>query len=611
MNQNAPQVSPAAPPEETEQQLTGAAVTKADLPGAWRLRLWPGVVIVGLQWLVILGPDYVVPGTMIQFQCKLFGALGATVAIAVWWLFASGAPRLERFLLLGVCVLVAAGSLLFNALPVQVFLVFALPWVPTAWVGSLLLTSMMPWWTRRAALISAVALTSGFFALVRFEGIDGGISPSFQWRWAQTAEAKLLAEIDSRKATLVAPAPATAPLTLQAGDWPAFRGPSRDGRVSGVRIRTNWQETPPPQLWRHRVGPGWSSFAVVGPNVYTQEQRGEFEAVVCYRADTGDPVWEHQDPARFNDVPSGAGPRATPTFHDGKIFAVGATGLLTCLDAASGRLIWQRNLLTDSGAKLPQFGYCASPLVTQEKVIVFAGSAEGKSVAAYHIATGEPAWLGGNGLLTYCSPQPARLDALEQVLLTTEHGLMALDAASGSLLWQHAWPETSVAPRVVQPALIENGDILIGTGSSGGTRRLRVQRTGDQWEGREVWTSRALKPFFNDMVVHRDHVYGFDGTFLTCVNLQEGKAKWRARGYGSGQVLLLADQDLLLVLCEEGAIALVQASPEGHNEIARFQAIAGKTWNHPVVAHGRLFVRNGEEAACFQLKDPSQGEPNE
>jgi hypothetical protein len=128
-----------------------------------------------------------------------------------------------------------------------------------------------------------------------------------------------------------------------------------------------------------------------------------------------------------------------------------------------------------------------------------------------------------------------------------------------------------------------------------------VGRDGDRWAAQKVWTSRAIKPYFNDLVIHQNHLYGFDNNFLTCVGLDDGKTRWKERGYGNGQVLLLADQDLLLVLSEQGEAALVEAVPSGLVERCRFQAIEGKTWNHPVVAHGRLFVRNGEEAACYEL----------
>jgi outer membrane protein assembly factor BamB len=561
------------------------------------------VAIVALQWLAILVPNWAVPGTMIQFQAMLLSAVVATAAVAAWWLFASRLRWADRLLIVGACAAAGLTAVLLSTLPAQVWLVFALPWVPTAWVASLLVTFPLRWPARRGALLLALLLAWGYFTLVRFEGIDGVVSPTFRWRWVKTAEEKLLAKLAARGESRAAAAPAAGAAEQRPGDWPGFREPARDGRLAGVRIDTNWRDNPPRLLWRHAVGPGWSSFTAVGRCLYTQEQRGEYETVVCYDADTGAELWVHQDAGRHSDPPSGAGPRATPTFHEGKVYAVGATGRLNCLDAATGTVLWSRDLRADSGAEPPQFGFCASPLVVRGVVTVFAGGPDGRSVLAYYASSGEPAWSGGEGKVSYCSPQPAHLGGTEQLLLTTDAGLTALDPATGDLLWRHAWPEESVAPRVVQPALVDDDDVLVGTGFSGGTRRLHVTRTADGWAEREVWTSRAIKPFYNDMVVHRGHVYGFDGNMLTCMSLDEGKGKWRARGYGNGQVLLLADQGLLLVLSEKGEVALVEASPAGHKELGRFQAIEGKTWNHPVVAHGKLFVRNGEEAACYRLAE--------
>jgi outer membrane protein assembly factor BamB len=340
----------------------------------------------------------------------------------------------------------------------------------------------------------------------------------------------------------------------------------------------------------------------VGNRLYTQEQRGGDELVVCYDAATGAELWTHRDTVRFNETMAGPGPRATPTFHDGKIYAQGATGLLNCLDAASGSLIWSRDVRADAGAPLPMWGFAGSPLVVQGMVVVFAGGPDGKSVLGYNARSGgEPVWAAGDGQFSYSSPHPVTLNGSEQVLMATDVGLTAFYPSSGNVLWRHDWPLDRGTARIVQPARVGDADFLLGTGFSKGTQRLHVQPAGAGWTTEERWTSRAIKPYFNDLVVHKGYLYGFDNNFLTCVSLEDGSAKWKERGYDNGAVLLLADQDLLLVLSEKGVVALVEASPDGRKELARFQAIEGKTWNHPVVAHSKLFVRNGEEAACYEL----------
>jgi hypothetical protein len=189
----------------------------------------------------------------------------------------------------------------------------------------------------------------------------------------------------------------------------------------------------------------------------------------------------------------------------------------------------------------------------------------------------------------------------EAVVIATESGLTSFEPQTGKELRKHSWGDANV-PRVVQPSVISDSEILLGT-QDNGMRRLRITHEGDKRDTSEVWTTSAIKPYFSDFVVHKDHIYGFSNNFFTCVNLADGKSKWKARGYGSGQVLLLPDQDLLLILSEKGEGALVQASPETHKELCRMPMIAGKTWNHPVLAHGKLFVRNDEEAACYQLNE--------
>jgi outer membrane protein assembly factor BamB len=364
-------------------------------------------------------------------------------------------------------------------------------------------------------------------------------------------------------------------------------------------IDADWAASPPRELWRKPVGPGWSSFAVVGDRLYTQEQRGENEAVVCMEADTGKEIWAHLDDKRFSEPVAGAGPRATPTFHDGRIYAQGATGVLNCLDARTGAKIWSADIAKDSGAAVPMWGFSASPLVLQGLVIVFAGGPGGKAVHAYKADTGEAAWAAGEGKLSYCSPQAAKIGGVEQILFCTEKGLVAF-SPTGGVLWQNDWAVD--APRVVQPALVGDSDVLLGTGMGNGTRRVHVEGSGTDWKTSEVWLTKDFKPYFNDLVIAKGHLYGFDGEFFTCVDLEKGEKRWKARGYGSGQVLLLAEQNLLLVLSEKGEVALLEANPQKRVELpGKFQAIQGKTWNHPVVAHGKLFVRNGEEMACYKV----------
>lgn len=574
---------------------------------SFRLRLWPGVTLVAVLWLAQVIAKTGEPSPNKFMVGLLMIPFVVIIGLLLWTLFASRLRWSDRILIVGTFAAVTIATIAISGdnFPGMALVMYAVPAVASCWVGWLLLTGGLSWPVRRTGVLVNFVAAGIVCSLLRLDGMDGDFASKFNWRWTSTSEQKLLAELSSTVPVSPTKPVAGQPeikLDEQSGDWPGFRGPMRDRRVTGVRIKTDWQQSPPKELWRHRVGPGWSSVAVIADRVFTQEQRGEEEDVVCYDANDGHEIWTHRDATRFFEVVAGPGPRATPTYHDGRLYVMGASGKLNCLNAASGELIWSRDIAVDTEAKVPIWGFSSSPLVVDGLVSVFAGAENSKSVIAYHADTGKPAWTSGEGKLSYCSPHLAMLDDVPQILITTEAGLSAFDPATGKVLWHHAWPSKDTA-RVVQPTLVGSNDVLIGTGMGVGTRRINVELEVDKWIITELWTTRDIKPYYNDLVTVDDHIYGFDGSVFMCVSLKDGSRKWRARGYGSGQVLLLADQALLLIVSEQGDVALVRAQPDQHQEVARFKAIEGKTWNHPVVCQGKLFVRNGEEMACFQLDE--------
>jgi outer membrane protein assembly factor BamB len=461
---------------------------------------------------------------------------------------------------------------------------------------------------RRAALAAAVAVSCGVWTLVKSGGFSGDFDVDLMWRWAKSAEERLVAAPAEVPVPVAPPAPAPVPagavkepvveapaMEAPAIGWPGYRGMAGDGVMRDAGMEFDWTKTPPVELWRRAIGPGWSSFAVAGDLLYTQEQRGEEEIVSCYRVASGKPVWMHKDAARFWESNAGPGPRATPALHQGRVYTLGATGIVNALDGRTGAVYWTRNAAEDTGAKRPEWGFSGSPLVVDDLVVV---AASGR-LAAYELATGKPRWMGPDGGGTsYSSPRLLTIGGTRQVLLVSAAGARSVDAASGALLWEHAWKGYPI----VQPGLTADGDLLLSVNQDSGTRRLRVGRRDKEWAVEERWTTNGLKPYFNDFVVHKGHAYGFDGSILACIDLADGKRKWKGGRYGQGQMLLLEKQDLLLVLSEEGELVLVRAVADGFTEVARRAGINGKTWNHPVVAAGVLLVRNGEEMAAFRVR---------
>jgi outer membrane protein assembly factor BamB len=609
------------------------------------LRLWPAVIIATLQLLVMFLGPVVAPDA--ELPVGMLGGVVGALAIALWWLFFSRAPWVER---VGAIVLMVVGVLATKAVAHEsmvgagqgmLMYILPIPYLALALVAWAVVARHLQVGARRLALVAAILLACVPFALIRTAGVSGSVS-QFHLRWTPTPEERLLAlandeprplppapppaEIPKEplavsppgaateaKAEPAAPAAGTPPAMPDAGaktatglalsepvitrvEWPGFRGPNRDSNIRGVRINSDWSSSPPVEIWRRPIGPGWSSFAVHGDVLYTQEQRGEEEVVSAYKVSTGEPVWRHRDRVRFYESNGGPGPRGTPTLHNGRVYTMGATGILNALDALNGSVVWSRNAATDTGRAIPDWGISSSPLVIDDIVIV----AVSGTLAAYETAAGKPRWVGPQHGGSYSSPQLVTIDGVSQVVLLSAPGAVSVSPADGKLLWEHTWEGGAI----VQPAITADGGILINamsmTGGMG-TRRLAVTRTPEGWTATERWTSNGLKPYYNDFVVHNGHAFGFDGSILACIDLEDGKRKWKGGRYGNGQLVLLSDQNLLLVISEEGELALVSATPDKFTEVARFPALEGKTWNHPVLVGNTLLVRNGEQMAAFRL----------
>jgi hypothetical protein len=588
------------------------------------LRLWPGVVGAALLTarfvISLVAPDLAAFG-------MIAGVAGALIVV-LWWLFLSRAPWSDR---LGAVVLAAVAMAatfrvihlsIQNGMMGYMFLMYALQGVTFALVVGAVASRRLSSGLRRATLVAAILIGSGVWTLLRTDGLQAGGS-QWAWRWTPTAEERLLAragppaELKAAPPDIPKPAPATkapgasgasAPVRPAAAlaeveapsAWPGFRGADRNGVTHGARIDTDWSKSAPAALWRRPIGPGWSSFAVRGNLIYTQEQRGDAELVACYNMTTGEPVWMHRDATRFWESNGGAGPRATPALSGARVFAFGATGILNALDANDGAVLWSRNVASDTGAKLPGWGFTSSPLIVDDKVIVFTNA-----LVAYDRATGDRRWTGPKRGGSYSSPQRLTIDGVPQILMMSGAGATSVAPADGAVLWDFPWAGVPI----VQPAQIAGGDLLVTTADAMGglaMRRLTAAHKPGGWTVDERWTSRGLKPYFNDFVVHKGHAFGFDGSILSCIDLADGARKWKGGRYGDGQLILLPDQDLLLVLSEEGELALVSATPGEFREIARFKAIEGKTWNHPVLVGNVLLVRNGEEMAAFRLPAESR-----
>ena len=403
------------------------------------LRLWPGITAA----VLLIVARFVIPAVAPEAEfmgvdaamLSIFGGIVLALVVLLWWLLFSRVPWTERLGAIPILAVAIIATRPLMHLSIQngfmgwMFYIYAVPVsLGLALVGWALVSRRLYGWSRWAAMVVAIFIGCGAWTLARTNGILGGMA-DLEWRWTPTAEDRLLAlaaaeppvpSVAPAEAPRESPAaprdepvatPATkteptapadsrverpamavpavpgergAPVEARAPgftrvEWPGFRGPGRDDVVRGVAIDTDWAASPPVQLWRRPIGPGWSSLAVADGRLYTQEQRGGDEIVACYDAATGKPVWMHRDPVRFWESNGGTGPRGTPTLDKGRVYTLGATGALNALDARTGTLAWTRNVLTDSGVKVPEWGFTSSPLVVDSVVVVAASGA----LAAY------------------------------------------------------------------------------------------------------------------------------------------------------------------------------------------------------------------------------------
>jgi outer membrane protein assembly factor BamB len=555
-------------------------------------RLKAGVVIVILTLLI----RFVIPSLLPEAAAigVLGGLLGGFIFL-VWWAFFSHAPNKERWIstVLMIFLMIAFFPLIHDsigtAMQGMMYPSYVLPTVTLTFMLWAVSTGHLAERVRWILMVASIVLACGAWTLVRSEGISGHSAAYFTWRWSKSSEELLLAGSNVNTVGL-----RLEEISMESeSEWPGFRGPGRDSKVAGTSISINWEDSLPKELWRRTIGPGCSSFAVHGNLLFTQEQRGEEEIVSCYKLDTGEPVWMHSDNARFWDSHAGAGPRSTPTISQGRVYTCGATGILNVLDEKDGRLIWSRNAADDIRAELPGWGFTSSPLVIDDLVVV----AITGTLVAYDIESGEHLWTGKDGGSGYSSPHFFTLEGLGQILLMSATGVVSVKPEDGSLLWEYDWP---FGDRILQPARLSDGDILLSSGSNKGMCRLNISRNRDDWNIEKLWSAALLKSTFNELVVHGKYAFGFSGPYLECVDLENGLRTWKGGRYG-GQLLLLADQDILLVLSEKGEIALIEANPEACIELGKIRAIEGKTWNHPVLVGNTLLVRNSQEMAAYRL----------
>lgn len=464
-------------------------------------------------------------------------------------------------------------------------------WVFWTWAG--LNASKTRRWSSAATSAGLLLLTATAASCLEARGLDGSGRPILGCRfWPAGATAAIASPVSDSGAPLGLGQVRVEP------SFPCFRGAEGLG-VANSYLPGDWSTAAPRTVWRRPVATGWSGFAIDAAQAFTQGQLGENEIVVCYDLATGREQWSHADRAQFASAAAGDGPRATPAVTSDCVYSLGATGLLNCLDRRSGRRRWSVDVLSDNDSGNLMHGLSGSPLIVDDLVVVSAGGKGGKSLVAYDRKTGRRVWRAGDDPAGYGSPLVCTLAGRRQIVILNRPGLAAHDLETGQVLWTFTWANAAET-NCSQPVPVGGQRLLVSSGYGKGCALLQVERRKNgEWGVQPVWTSRSLKTKFTSAVVHAGHAFGLDDGILCSVDLADGRRRWKAGRYGHGQVLLAGDK--LLVQCESGDVSLVAADPAEYRELARFAALAGKTWNYPALAGRWLVCRNDRGAACFDL----------
>ncbi len=422
----------------------------------------------------------------------------------------------------------------------------------------------------------------------------GGYAPALTWR-------KSLPDYDAleRNRAEWKIEPRSNRFASGSAPWPGFRGANRDSHYDQKPILTNWPAQGLKLLWRQPCGGGYSSFAIANGGAFTIEQRRDSEVAVAYDFTDGREMWTCAWSDHFQEYFSEEGPRSTPTFDGGKIYVLGAMGELRCLDAETGKTIWSHNILVEYHASVPTYGIASSPLILGDKLVVQSGAGNGKSVLCLDKRDGKLLWSALDDPMGYASPALVNLAGQDQIIVCAESRTLGFNIEDGKLLWEIPWRVLHNQMPIAQPILLSTNRFLLSAGYFTGCAAVEVSKTSAGFNARIAWQNKNLKNKFTSSVFWQGYIYGLDEDILTCLNAATGERKWKDGRYGYGQLLLARGH--LIILSGDGELALVKATPDRYDEVARFQAIKGKTWNHPAIADGKIFVRNSQEMASFQV----------
>lgn len=381
-----------------------------------------------------------------------------------------------------------------------------------------------------------------------------------------------------------------ATLSATAADWPRWRGPDANGISKETGWSTSWPASGPKQLWTAKVGIGFASFAVILGRVYTVGNTKDTDTIFCFDANTGAEVWKHSYPSQLDPKYYEGGPSATPTVDGNRVFTLSKRGVIHCLDAASGKVIWTKNLMDELKAEMPTWGFASSVLIEGNLAIVNVGAAG----AALDKESGKVIWSSGTDHAGYSTAVPFNAGGEVAVAMAIKQDVIALRVKDGKELWRFPW-KTQYDVNAADPILLGN-KVFISSGYNRGGGVFDVSTSPPT----NVWDNRSMRNHMNSCVLWQGHLYGVDENQLRCLVFATGEVKWTEKSVGKGS-LIMADGKLI-VLSERGILMVADATPEGFKPISRAQVVSGKCWTTPVLSNGKIYCRNAAgDVVCVDV----------
>jgi outer membrane protein assembly factor BamB len=389
------------------------------------------------------------------------------------------------------------------------------------------------------------------------------------------------------------------------GDWPQFRGPNRDGASAETGLLQDLPSGGPPLVWKATgLGVGYSTVSVVGDRIYTMGENNEFSSVIALNAADGKQVWSVKlGKPGAPGQPAFEGPRAVPTVEGGLLVAVGQWGELACIEAATGKELWRKDYTADFGGKRPQWGFAESPLIDGDKVVITPGGSEG-SVVALNKKTGAVIWRskGFTDAPHYSSLIVAEIGGVQQYIQLTADNVAGIAAADGKLLWRAPCKGRTA---VIPTPIYSDGFVYVTSAYGVGCNLFKVTASGGQFTATEIYANKVLGNKTGGVIKLGDYVYGHaDDKGWTCQDFKTGEAKWQSNQPGKGS-LIYADGRLYLRAEDQGTVVLIEASPAGFKEHGRFEQpdrSDKKAWPYPVIAAGKLYLRDMDTLLCYDVK---------